>query len=93
MRKLLIPLAVCILAGAGAAAALLARDKDAREEYRIGCYGGLIAVYVPGEGSLPREVTSQPVELLPGADILQLREGISVRSREELAMLLEDLGS
>ena len=87
--------AASALTAAGAALLLLGSRPAATggEKYRLGDYGGRVAVYCPGEGTLPREITAIPVQLLPAADRAQLREGIPARDGRELAMLLEDLGS
>ena len=62
------------------------------EEYILAEYGGHVAVFCPQKGTLPREITTIEVQLLPSADRRQLQNGIPVSDTVELAMLLEDLG-
>ncbi len=68
-------------------------SHSAPAAYRVGEYGGLLAVFDSAEGAMPREVTDIRVEHLPSEDRVRLREGIPVRDDRELAMLLEDFGS
>lgn len=62
-------------------------------EYVLGEYGGCVAVYRPEDTVLPEQVTDIEIRLLPAADRRELAEGIVVQTREELLLLLEDLGS
>lgn len=58
--------------------------------------GGRVAVYhcgADGSGQQLLELTEIYVNLLPENDALRLKNGIIVRTRQELDLLLEDLGS
>jgi hypothetical protein len=54
---------------------------------------GYVAVYFEGFDKAPAAVTDIELQQLPEADREALADGLHVNSREELLMLLEDLGS
>jgi hypothetical protein len=66
----------------GAGSGYVLRDLD-----------GYIAVYFEGFDKAPAAVTDIELRQLPPADREALAEGMHVNSREELLLLLEDLGS
>lgn len=57
--------------------------------YVVGVYEGSVAVFRFGEET-PMQTLEMPLSVLPEQDRLLLREGIPVRSAEELASVLED---
>ena len=95
MRKKGLWMTAALTAALGAAW-LLSPGK--REEPRqadtvvLSDYGGMVAVYHPGESAVPRQITAIEVRFLPGIDQTQLHRGIPVEDGAPLAMLLEDLG-
>ena len=64
----------------GAAAAYVLRD-----------YEGYVCVFAPDEDPQPLQITSIPTSSLRDRDRDMLRSGLTVGSREQLLMLLEDL--
>lgn len=56
-------------------------------------HDGNVAVYYAGFDKVPAVVTEIEVGQLPEADRKMLAEGMEVGTREELLLLLEDLGS
>ena len=104
-----IKIGVCgvLLASAATMAAFTAADiSRAREpaarmdetslgasRYVLGEYGGRAAVFASGDFTEPVLVTNIQTASLRENDRLKLAAGIAVGSEEELARLLEDLGS
>jgi len=73
---------------------LYARFLEQTEEpaYLLRARDGLVAVYEGENRRTPAEITGIDVTLLRRADRAMLEKGIPVRDREELLLLLEDLG-
>ena len=94
-------LAFCAMFSAGAAvgsvrgeqAAQVVSYDGAEAEYILRDYGGYVSVFEPGLDSMPLQVTAIEVSALRQTDHDMLRGGVSVGSREQLLLLLEDLGS
>ncbi len=61
--------------------------------YMLRELNGYVAVYFEGFDKAPAAVTDIELQQLPEADREALADGLHVNSREELLMLLEDLGS
>jgi hypothetical protein len=59
----------------------------------LGVKDGFVAVFAgrPGPRAIVREVTRIPVQQLSAADVAELRQGMVVRSREELLRTLEGM--
>ncbi|MGI6028258.1 MAG: hypothetical protein ACOX81_02465 [Candidatus Heteroscillospira sp.] len=77
------------------AAAALAPDTQAATEsegyvLRESC--GRVAVFLPN-GAQPVETTDIELKSLPAADRIKLTDGVFVENMEQLARILEDLGS
>lgn len=66
--------------------------EEAAEDYYLRDCDGYIAVY-RGSSSTPLDITDIETATLNDTDINLLRSGIPAHSRNELLMLLEDLGS
>lgn len=62
------------------------------EGYIVKSWCGKVAVYSTG-GAEPVETTDIELKNLPSADRKQLEAGIFIQNDEELAQILEDLGS
>ena len=62
------------------------------EGYIVKSWCGKVAVYSTG-GAEPVETTDIELKNLPSADRKQLETGIYIQNDEELAQILEDLGS
>ena len=60
--------------------------------YIVGSAEGKVAVFPP-DGGDPVKMTDIELKTLPGADRNALEDGIFVENDEELARILEDLGS
>ena len=82
-------MAVFTLADFGARAAAPA----APETLVLGSFDGSVAVFGGEDLKNPLEITDIPVDALRSADRALVEQGVSLGSREELAALLEDLGS
>lgn len=63
------------------------------EEFILKEYEGYIGIFAGGNGKTPIAVTEIDVDTLRNIDKRLLAEGVRVRGREEMAELLEDLGS
>jgi hypothetical protein len=61
--------------------------------YLLREYEGHVAIYYEGFDRTPAVVTEIEIAQLPLADQELLTEGLNVADREELLLLLEDLGS
>lgn len=61
--------------------------------YVLRDYNGYVAVFASAEARDPMTVTDIEVDRLRGTDQDMLGAGIAVSDRDELLMLLEDLGS
>ena len=59
--------------------------------YVLKDYEGYVSVFAPDEDPQPLQITSIPTESLRDRDRDMLRSGLTVGSREQLLMLLEDL--
>jgi len=92
---------LCTLAAVGAMVTAAAagtyraagEDPAAAERYLLRSCRDYVAVYTLANPAEPLSVTEIPVQSLPAADRAKLENGILVGSREELLLLLEDLGS
>jgi len=62
------------------------------EGYMLKSWCGKVAVYMPN-GTEPVETTGIELKNLPSADQNDLEKGIYISNDEELARILEDLGS
>ena len=62
------------------------------EGYMLRSWCGKVAVYSPN-GTEPVETTGIELKNLPSADQNELEKGIFISNDEELARILEDLGS
>ena len=82
-------MAVFTLADFGGRAA----PSDAPDTLVLGCYDGSVAVFGGADLKNPLEVTDIPLDTQRASDRTRVEQGVSLRSREELAALLEDLGS
>lgn len=83
---------------AGASAAVRGVGQSAgfagaENGYVLREHDGHVAVYYAGFDKIPAVVTEIEVGQLPEADRIMLSEGLGVETREELLLLLEDLGS
>ena len=69
----------------------VARASEPEQEpmYMLREWNGYIAVFAHGEPE-PQLVLEQQVRFLPDIDRMNLREGITVSDRAELAALIED---
>ena len=88
-------LLVLLSAGLGIAALSQPAPMTETEEpaaYTLRDYGGCVAVFREDEPS-PLRITDIETETLNDADRRSLLEGIAVDSKNELLLLLEDLGS
>lgn len=63
----------------------------ARAAYVLRDFEGYVSVFAPDEDPQPLQITSIPTESLRDRDRDMLRSGLTVGSREQLLMLLEDL--
>ena len=61
--------------------------------YVLGREGPYLAVFPPGRGREPLSVTAIELQTLRKVDRAMVEAGIPVLSRQELLLLLEDLGS
>ena len=68
-------------------------EQEDEAAYLLRSRGGFVAVYEGEERRTPALVTEIEVDLLRRADRAMLDRGIPVADREQLLMLLEDLGS
>jgi hypothetical protein len=61
----------------------------------LGVKDGYVAVFAgrPGPRAILREITRIPVQQLSAADVAELRQGMVVKSREELLRTLEGMQS
>ncbi|MBR1660623.1 MAG: BofC C-terminal domain-containing protein [Oscillospiraceae bacterium] len=104
--KIGIRAALCVLTAASAAAmagftlsgldpgsAVTASMGETDSMYVLGTSEGLVAVYPGGGSRQPLEVTEISLSTLRQSDREALEAGLPVGSQEELAQLLEDLGS
>ena len=62
------------------------------EGYVLRAYCGRVAIYMPN-GAQPVETTDIELKNLPSADQRELKTGIFIEDMEQLALILEDLGS
>jgi len=62
-------------------------------ELVLGQYGENVAVFDSGDFHTPLEVTDIPLSSLRASDRTLVEDGLRIGSREELAAVLEDLGS
>lgn len=63
----------------------------ASAEFVLKEYGGYVSVFAPNEDPEPLQITGIPTENLRQSDRELLQGGLTVGSREQLLMLLEDL--
>jgi hypothetical protein len=63
------------------------------ETYVLKEYEGYVGIYIKGETRLPITVTDIEVRTLPEADQNAIMDGLDVEGKENLMMILEDLGS
>ena len=93
MRKLTLLFATTLCTAAiGAGTALILRPvTPTPSKYVLKDDGGLLALF-DAESNTPRVRYDIYTQLLPPADTEALRYGIPVKSPDELARLLEDLG-
>lgn len=68
-------------------------SQTADSAYVLGIAEGNVAVFEGGDLSVPLTVTEIEASSLRETDRTLLKEGVAVRTREELMALLEDLGS
>ena len=68
-------------------------EREDEAAYLLRSRDGLVAVYEGENRRRPAELTDIEVALLRRADRAMLDRGIPAADREELLMLLEDLGS
>lgn len=80
-----------IMPGEAQMASLL--DGDDEIHYVLREQDGFVAIFQEGFGDEPAVVTDIEAKTLRQVDRELLRLGIPVKNREELMMLLEDLGS
>ena len=80
-------MAICTLAGFRSSPAVPA------EGYLLADYGGSVAIFAAGDTETPVEVTEISLDSLREGDRALIESGLAVSSGEELAALLEDLGS
>ena len=71
----------------------VAGEPDVPETLVLGSFDGSVAVFGGEDLKNPLEVTDIPLDALRSADRALVEQGVSLRSREELAAMLEDLGS
>jgi len=67
-------------------------QEENLEGYMLKSWCGKVAVYMPN-GTEPVETTGIELKNLPSADQNDLEKGIYISNDEELARILEDLGS
>ena len=63
----------------------------AQAEFVVRDYKGYVSVFAPGADPEPLQITAIPTESLRQSDRELLQGGLTVGSREQLLMLLEDL--
>ena len=63
----------------------------AKAEFVLRDFEGYVSVFAPGTDPEPLQITAIPTESLRRSDRELLRGGLTVGSREQLLMLLEDL--
>lgn len=104
---LLCLVAAAVLSGIGAAKTLRPVEKSQipqevysklsakadNAQFFLRCCGDYVAVYEGPKDKKPVTVTRIELACLRGADIAMLEAGIPVSDRQELLLLLEDLGS
>ena len=61
--------------------------------YLLGEAGGYVAVFTAEDSRVPIQVTDIELSSLRSVDRERISAGLPLRSREELASVLEDLGS
>lgn len=89
-------LLTALTAGASAAVKGIGQTAGfdgAENGYMLREHEGHVAVYYAGFDKIPAVVTEIEIGHLPEADRKMLSEGLEVGTREELLLLLEDLGS
>lgn len=62
-------------------------------EIVLAAYDGSVAIFDGGDLSSPLEVTGIPLDALRASDRAMVEAGLPLDGREELAAVLEDLGS
>ena len=62
-------------------------------EIVLAAYDGSVAIFDGGDLSSPLEVTDIPLDALRASDRAMVEAGLPLDGREELAAVLEDLGS
>ena len=67
--------------------------REAESMYILGTAEGMVAVFSGSDRSCPAELTEIELDSLREQDRAMLAKGLPVDSPEELARLLEDLGS
>lgn len=85
--------AVVTASAAGASAAARETAGENAESFIIGVCQDYVAVFDGQNSSVPPTVTDIEIKTLPSADRECLENGIRASSREEMLLLLEDLGS
>lgn len=68
-------------------------EQEAGAAYLLRSRDGFVAVYEGEDRRRPAEVTDIEISLLRRADRAMLDKGIPAADREQMLMLLEDLGS
>ena len=69
------------------------REETVGSKYILGVSDGLVAIFPGDDQKHPVEVTRIELSSLRESDRMMLGAGLPVESEEELARLLEDLGS
>lgn len=99
-KRLSISFIMIVLAAACAVSAIAVSASEnaaevsvVQEGYLLKAYDGCIAIYDAESGDKPAIITAIEIKNLTEADRLLMEAGLPVESEEELASLLEDLGS
>ena len=89
----LISAASAVAGGPRGEAVPVSAAVETEEIYVLREYDGYIGIYIKGKTRLPVTVTDIEVRSLTGADRELVQAGLDVQGRENLMMILEDLGS
>ena len=86
-----------IIAAACAASALAVSSasgiSERQQGYLLQEYEGYVAIFDPESGKKPTVITAIEIKNLTEADRALMETGLPAETDEELALLLEDLGS
>ena len=96
-RRISLSLIMLVVAAACAVSAFAvsaaAGEPAVQEGYLLREYEGYVAIFDSGSGKTPKVITAIEMKNLTEADRALMEMGLPAETEEELALLLEDLGS